>query len=280
MSIPRYALVLVMLLTVAGTASAAKATKPAPEAAQQVAAQAVPCCIPSGDYDEDGVQDRLDQCDNTPKGCLVNQYGCSLDADGDGVCDGVDQCPDTPKGEKVNKVGCSKSQLAPPPAKAPEAVTPPPAPEPPAPAPAPTPAPSKVEQQLVETGSIVLNDVYFDLNKATLKPESEAPLNEAGAALEKFPALKIEVQGHTDSRGSAIYNKKLSQGRAETVRDYLLSHYHLAAENVIAKGYGESQLAVSPEKSADDFAANRRVVLRAVNAEVLPKNVKLEQQTK
>jgi outer membrane protein OmpA-like peptidoglycan-associated protein len=273
-----------MLLTVAGTASAATAKKPEPakQATQQVS-PSLPCCLPAGDYDEDGVQDRLDKCDNTPKGCLVDQYGCSLDADGDGVCDGLDQCPDTPKGEKVNKQGCSKSQLAAPapePAKAPETVTPPPpAPEPPAPAPAP-PAPSKVEQQLVETGSIVLHDVYFDLNKTTLKPESEAQLNEAGAALEKFPALKVEVQGHTDSRGSAIYNKKLSQGRAESVRSYLLAHYHLAAENVIAKGFGESQLAVSPEKSADDFAANRRVVLRAINAEVLPHNVKLEQQTK
>ena len=116
----------------------------------------------------------------------------------------------------------------------------------------------------------MLRDVYFETNKATLLPESEARLDEAGAALEKFADLKVEVQGHTDSRGTAKYNEKLSQARAEAVREYLLAHFHLAADNLIAKGYGESQLAVSPEKSDEDYAMNRRVVLRAINAEVLP----------
>ena len=116
----------------------------------------------------------------------------------------------------------------------------------------------------------MLRDVYFDVNQATLLPESEARLNEAGAAIEKFADLKVEVQGHTDSRGAAKYNEKLSQARAETVREYLLAHFQLKADNLIAKGYGESQLAISPEKSADDYAMNRRVVLRAINAEVLP----------
>jgi OOP family OmpA-OmpF porin len=113
-----------------------------------------------------------------------------------------------------------------------------------------------------------------------LLPESEARLDEAGAAIEKFADLKVEVQGHTDSRGAARYNEKLSQARAEAVRDYMLAHFHLNADNVIAKGYGESQLVVSPEKTAEDYAMNRRVVLRAINAEVLPKGVTIEQQGK
>jgi OOP family OmpA-OmpF porin len=265
--------VLLLLVAVAGKSSA-----DAPKAADP----SVPCCLPAGDYDQDGVQDRLDVCNNTPKGCVVDQYGCQTDADGDGVCDGIDQCPNTPKGEKVNKVGCSASQLAV--ARVP--ATPPPAPpaqeiqRPVTPPPAATPPQSEVEKQLVETGSIVLHDVHFELDKATLLPESEARLDEAGAAIEKFADLKIEVQGHADSRGSAKHNEKLSQARAEAVRDYLLAHFHLNADNVFAKGYGESQLAVSPEKSADDYAMNRRVVLRAINAEVLPKGVTIEQQVK
>ena len=273
MSSPR---VLLVVLLLAGAASASLADAP------RVDDPTVPCCVAAGDWDQDGVQDRLDKCNNTVHGCVVDQYGCAVDADGDGVCDGIDQCPNTPKGEKVNKVGCSASQLAA--AKVP--ATPPPPPpaqeieRPATPPPAPTPPQSEVERQLVETGSIVLRDVYFETAKATLLPESEARLNEAGEALEKFGALQVEVQGHTDSRGTAAYNQKLSQARAASVRDYLLAHFHLAADNYTAKGYGESQLAVSPEKTDEDYAQNRRVVLRAINAEVLPKNVKVEQQAK
>ena len=277
MSTPRVLFVLVLMAAVAGTVavSAPKAAAPTDQGA--------PClCLPAGDYDQDGVQDRLDKCNNTKKGCIVDPYGCALDADGDGVCDGIDQCPDTPKGEKVNKVGCSASQLA---ALKVPATPPPPPPaqeiaRPVTPPPAPTPPQSEVEKQLVETGSIVLHDVYFDLDKATLKPESEQKLDEVGAALEKFADLRVEVQGHTDSRGSDKYNLKLSQARAEAVRDYLLAHFHLASDHLVAKGYGESQLAVSPEKSDEDYAMNRRVVIRALNAEVLPKGITIEQQAK
>ena len=92
-STPRVLFGLLLLVAVAGTSSAA---------APKSAAPVVPCCLPAGDYDQDGVQDRLDACNNTPRGCVVAQHGCLVDADGDGVCDGLDQCPDTPKGEKVN----------------------------------------------------------------------------------------------------------------------------------------------------------------------------------
>jgi len=278
MSFPR--VLFALLLVVGALAVTASADTPASTDHRDNAA---PCYQwPAVDYDGDGVLDRLDHCNNTPKGCVVDQWGCQVDSDGDKVCDGIDECPDTPKGEKVNKVGCSPSQL--------EAKNVPPTPPPPPPAqeiprpatppPAPTPPQSEVEKQLIETGSIVLHDVYFETNKATLLPESETKLNEVGTALEKFADLKVEVQGHTDSRGTARYNEKLSQERAAAVRDYLIGHFHLNPDNFTAKGYGESQLAVSPEKTAEDYQANRRVVLRAINAEVLPKGVKIEQQNK
>lgn len=277
MSFPRVMFVLALLLGVVSVASAAMPT------AADYRDPAAPCYIwPAVDFDGDGVFDRLDYCNNTPKGCIVDARGCHMDADGDRVCDGVDQCPDTPKGEKVNKEGCSASQLEalkvpatpPPPPPAQEIERPAPPPPPPA------PKQSEVEKQLLETGSIVLQDVYFETAKANLLPESEARLNEAGAALEKFGALQVEVQGHTDSRGTAAYNQKLSQARAASVREYLLAHFHLAADNYTAKGYGESQLAISPEKTDADYQANRRVVLRAINADVLPKGITIEQQTK
>jgi len=276
MSFPRILFALLLLAAVAATTAA---TEPKPAAPSD---QSVPCCLPAGDYDHDGVQDRLDYCNNTPKGCVVDQWGCLVDSDGDKVCDGIDECPNTSKGEKVDKVGCSASQIE---ARNVPATPPPPPPaqeipRPAAPPPAPTPPQSEVEKQLIETGSIVLRDVYFDLSKATLLPESEATLNEVGTALEKFADLKVEVQGHTDSRGSAKYNEKLSQERAASVREYLVQHFHLNGDNIVAKGYGESQLAVSPEKSDEDYAMNRRVVLKVLNPEALPKGVTIEQQTK
>jgi OOP family OmpA-OmpF porin len=261
-------------------ALAATASGQVPTAAEHRDPNAPCYAWPASDYDKDGVFDRVDHCPNTPEGCMVDEFGCPVDADGDGVCDGLDKCPNTPAGEKVNKDGCSASQL--------EALkvptTPPPPPEaqqtpvPPTPPPAPTPPQSEAERQLIETGAIVLPDVHFKLNSAELEPEYTGRLDEAGAALEKFSALRIEVQGHTDSRGSAAYNMKLSQARAEAVRDYLLQHFSLPAENYTAKGYGKSQLLVSPEKSDEDYAMNRRVVLKVLNPEALPSNVKFEEK--
>lgn len=146
-------------------------------------------------------------------------------------------------------------------------VTPPPAPAPPAPAPpAPTPAPpapSKTERALVESGKIELEDVYFETGKATLLPASERTLNEAGAALEKHPELKVEVGGHTDSRGSRPMNVRLSQARAESVRAYLLEHFKIAPGNVTAKGYGPPANGVV-EKSDAERQHNRRVELNVI----------------
>lgn len=227
---------------------------------------------PAVDRDHDGVFDRLDRCDNTPLGAIVNEYGCPLDSDGDGVYDGLDKCPDTPAGMKVDKNGCASVQLSGSSKAVQEAkpVTPTP------PAPAPAARVSETERQLVEGGKVRLENVYFETNSANLLPESETTLNEVGSVLEKFVDLKVEVQGHTDTRGSAAYNMKLSQARAESVRSYLLTHFHLRDGNIIAKGYGETQPETS-ERNDEERLRNRRVELKALNPDVLPKGVKMEQ---
>ena len=239
--------------------------------------RAVPerCCITDADTDGDGIADRLDLCPNTPSGCKVDDYGCPYDSDQDGVCDGMDRCPDTPAGSKVDANGCDAAQLAArgaAPAREPESKATPPAT---APAPKPSAPQSEVEKKLLATGEIRLENVYFDTDKATLLPESEASLNEAGQALEKFSGLRIEVQGHTDTRGTAKHNMRLSQARAETVRAYLLDHFHLEASNYIAKGYGESQPEVK-EKNDEDRQRNRRVVLKVLNPDALPHGVEVK----
>lgn len=233
---------------------------------------------PAVDVDGDGVFDRVNRCPNTPKGCQVDALGCSIDTDGDGVCDGLDKCPDTPAGVKVDKNGCSQAQLsmnALPPAPPP----PPPAPKeverPASPSPPPAPPVSEMEKQLVEGGRIRLENVYFETSSANLLPESESTLDEAGRTLEKFSDLKIEVQGHTDTRGSARYNMRLSQARAESVRRYLLDHFHLTPDNYVAKGYGETE-PETKERNEEELLRNRRVVLKVLNPEALPHGIKVE----
>lgn len=263
-----------------GLALIASAALAQPRALDRIDPKA-PCFRwPAVDYDGDGIYDRIDRCPDTPKGCLVDEAGCSLDADGDGVCDGLDQCLNTPAGEKVDKKGCSATQRgmmgA---AKAAPTTTPTEKPRetppPPPPAQKPSQPVTETERQLIEGGKVRLENIYFETNKATLLPESETALNEAGQALEKFVDLKVEVGGHTDTRGSAVLNQKLSQSRAESVRQYLLGKFQLKPENIIAKGYGETQ-PETKELNQEELLRNRRVELKVLNPEVLPKNIKLE----
>lgn len=219
---------------------------------------------PAVDYDGDGVFDRTDRCNDTPKGCTVDAYGCSSDSDGDGVCDGVDQCPNTPMGTKVNSSGCS------PQAAVEQRSTPPPAPAPtrqaePAPTPAPTPEPmGETERTLRETGQVRLERVYFETGSARILDESKDALDQLGRGLERNPDMKLEIQGHTDTRGSAETNRRLSQQRAEAVRAYLMHNFRVNADNLTAKGYGESQ-PETRERNEEELLRNRRVVLKKLN---------------
>jgi outer membrane protein OmpA-like peptidoglycan-associated protein len=148
--------------------------------------------------------------------------------------------------------------------------------EKPAPAPVPAGRPvSESERQLIESGRIRLENVYFETNSAVLLPESEASLREAGEALEKFPDLRIEVEGHTDTRGTRAHNQRLSQDRAEAVATWLIEHYRLFRRNLTPKGYGEDR-PETRERNDEELLRNRRVVLTVLNPEALPRGVKVE----
>jgi outer membrane protein OmpA-like peptidoglycan-associated protein len=109
---------------------------------------------------------------------------------------------------------------------------------------------------------IVLPQVYFETAKAELKPASHKTLDEAAVTIQKVlagnPDITIEVQGHTDSRGSAEYNMNLSDQRANAVKDYLVSKHDIKSSRLVAKGYGESH-PVASNNTADGMAKNRRV---------------------
>ena len=111
---------------------------------------------------------------------------------------------------------------------------------------------------------IVINDkIFFEYNKATIKEESFDLLNELAQVIQSNPQiLKIEIQGHTDSKGSKRYNKKLSSNRAKSVLTYLTDK-GVDSGRLVSEGYGSSQpLVETPagEKESEENAAkNRRV---------------------
>lgn len=88
---------------------------------------------------------------------------------------------------------------------------------------------------------IVLRNIFYDLNKATLRPESKTELERLIQLMNDNPTLKIELSGHTDSRGDAAYNMKLSKDRAASVVKYLVEH-GIPANRLESAGYGETQL--------------------------------------
>lgn len=106
---------------------------------------------------------------------------------------------------------------------------------------------------------IELPGVYFDFDSAALKPEAKAVLDEAAALLNKHERVVVEVAGHTDSTGPEAYNEKLSQRRAESVKDYLVAK-GVKASRMTAHGYGESR-PVATNDTKEGRAENRRVEL-------------------
>ena len=96
---------------------------------------------------------------------------------------------------------------------------------------------------------IVLANVFFDLNKSNLRPESFIELNKLRDLLIKNPTLNIEIGGHTDTRGDATENQLLSEGRANSVKNYLIEQ-GIDGAKLTAKGYGESQPKINDEEIA------------------------------
>jgi outer membrane protein OmpA-like peptidoglycan-associated protein len=116
--------------------------------------------------------------------------------------------------------------------------------------------------QTTETarGLIVnMSDVLFDFNKYTLKPEAREKLAKVSGILLAYPGLKLQVEGYTDNIGTEEYNQKLSEQRADSVRDYLVQQ-SVADSNVTAQGYGKSH-PVADNSTNEGRAQNRRVEL-------------------
>ena len=163
--------------------------------------------------------------------CWVHGDG---DEDGDGVPDSRDKCPGTPHGVKVDADGC----------------------------PPPAPAPVVEEAVVVKEETIVIRDVHFQFDKATLTASDKQVLDKIATRLKaEAPTARMTVTGHTDSVGSDSYNQKLSDKRAHSVVEYLIQQGVPRSNFVSVSGAGESQ-PVADNKTADGRAQNRRTEIK------------------
>jgi OOP family OmpA-OmpF porin len=152
--------------------------------------------------------------------------------------------------------GCDGALVPPPPPPPPAPAVQ--APPPPPPAPAPTPAP----QPPAATKVTYAADAFFDFDKAVLKPEGRAKLDDLVGKVKDINLEVIIAVGHTDSVGNDSYNQKLSVKRAEAVKSYLVSK-GIEKNRVYTEGKGEKQ-PVADNKTADGRAKNRRVEIEVV----------------
>jgi outer membrane protein OmpA-like peptidoglycan-associated protein/tetratricopeptide (TPR) repeat protein len=121
-----------------------------------------------------------------------------------------------------------------------------------------------VELKNIAVGSkIVLKNIFFDVSKATLRPESTTELQRLLKLLLEVPTLKIEISGHTDSKGSAEYNQTLSDNRAKAVVDYLIKA-GISADRLVSKGYGKDQ-PIATNDTEEGRQLNRRTEFKILS---------------
>lgn len=115
----------------------------------------------------------------------------------------------------------------------------------------------KYYDRFMQDGKIIANGIRFDVNKATLKPESMGVINEICDLMKENPDINFSVEGHTDSDGDADFNQELSEKRAQTVVS-TLEKMGISADRLTSKGWGETK-PITGNDSPEGKATNRRV---------------------
>lgn len=96
--------------------------------------------------------------------------------------------------------------------------------------------------RMLSVGEVIpIDEIHFDLDRESIRPDASRELDKLVATMRKYPSLIIEIRSHTDSRGDASYNKTLSTRRAQSVANYLISK-GISRKRITANGYGESML--------------------------------------
>jgi OmpA-OmpF porin, OOP family len=174
---------------------------------------------PDPDNDKDGLLDTEDKCPNEP-GPKENGGCPDKDRDGDGVVDRLDKCPDQPG--PADNDGCPKPKYI------------------------------VVTKEKIE----LKQKVHFATNKSTIYPDSFPMLTEVAEVLKSRPEIKVRIEGHTDSRGTLKHNMKLSDDRANSVKQFLVEH-GVDAERMEARGFGPTQ-PIDDNRTSKGREANRR----------------------
>ncbi len=140
----------------------------------------------------------------------------------------------------------------------------------------PPPPPPRVE---VRDNQIVIHEkIQFDVDKATIKPESNSLLDEVAATFKKNPQIKkVSIDGFASSEGDAAFNKKLSDERAKAVMAYLVTH-GVEKERVTAKGWGIEK-PIADNSTEEGREKNRRVEFNIVEQEVTKQKVEIDPTT-
>jgi outer membrane protein OmpA-like peptidoglycan-associated protein len=115
----------------------------------------------------------------------------------------------------------------------------------------------RLYDKLMQDGKIVASGIRFDVNKATIKPESMGVINEIVKLMKDHPEISFSVEGHTDSDGDESFNQDLSERRSRAVADQLVK-MGIDNSRLTSKGWGESKPA-GPNNTSEGKAANRRV---------------------
>ncbi len=185
------------------------------------------CPIIDTDPDKDGVPLPCDACPNEigvkPDGCPIR------DTDGDGIFDDKDKCPKEPETKNgfEDADGC------------------------------PDTIPEKIKKF---TG--VVEGIYFDQGKATIRKQSTKVLANAVNVLKEFPSISLEISGHTSSEGEKAFNDKLSQERADSVKQWLVD-LGIASERIKTRGFGPDA-PIADNKTAAGRAKNRRIEFKVL----------------
>lgn len=188
---------------------------------------------PEADNDVDGRPDASDRCANDPEDMdgFQDEDGCpDLDNDTDGLQDSGDRCPNE-AGPRDNE-GC----------------------------------PRVYEDVVITDDAITISQkIHFEFNRAVIRAVSNEILNTVAQVLNDFPDVTLEIQGHTDSRGRDAYNERLSQQRADAVREYLVGQ-GIAPNRLTSRGYGEAR-PIDSNRTSAGRAANRRVEFHRTDGE-------------
>lgn len=221
------------------------------------------CALGLCDKDHDGVSDSIDVCPTLPEDHdgFQDSDGCpDLDNDNDGILDAVDKCPDSkedfdsfqdddgcPDYDNDNDGIPDLTDRCP---------------DMPGPAPDGCPQVKAPPLKLEVKKAIILRGINFQTNSAEFTPESYEGLGQIYQTLRDYPEIYVEVRGYTDNVGGDEFNVKLSDKRANAVRDYLISQ-GIDPYRITANGFGK-KYPVATNRSAAGRAENRRVELYRV----------------